>query len=766
MTHQKATGLANALIVGAGLAVAIAILGLPFIIAPWTAEPLELNKFVWLTGWVLVATCCLAIRVLLGKKLFLPTPLALLGFGIWISALTISAISSWSIPASFLGYSTQEYTSVIGAVVFFLFFSAITVAAKTIVGRRAIMWSIIVSSGLVSLLATLSILGVGIGIQGLPTGTPTVTGIFLILTHLFTLSYIALQGTSFAPVLEQADRRLITLAGVASFVIAIPFYLALDATVVWVVALLCSIGILAAGFKSQSIRSLSVRFIPIALLILMSVSMLVASPRFFAALPLEVGPNAAASFNIAKATWADGRLLFGSGPGTFALAFDLHHNAGLNQTDFWDARFDRGFSHVATLLTTLGILGTIAWGIFVICIVLAHLHRGKDGSFPATPALIAFLGSVIAACLYPQTLTLAATMIVFAGLGTALAPGSAQEKEMKDTAAVGAASLVGGSVAIIAVLFLSVFTLSRYSAEMLYAKALTREGEASYDEAILLLDKAASRNRWNDAYYAALSRVLLTKADVIARDPLSDPQVVQSLLGSSINAAVKATDLAPTSAVRWAERGDLYRDIAGVVTDGAPFSLVSYEEAIKFSPVNPKYRVGIGRAQLAIAESLRQKSEAPGGEQFITLRAEALEAADVAFSQAIKLKADYIPALYFQAVTLDARGLVNEAVVAMEKVRDAAPTDIGVRLNLALLYMRQERSDLAKIELEKALEIAPTFANARWYLSIIAEEAGDIAGAIKEVELILADDPQNAAAKQRLERLNAPAPVETETVAQ
>lgn len=766
MTHQKSAGIAQALVSGAGIAVAIAILGLPFVIAPWTAEPLELNKFVWLTFWVIIATCCLAARVLLGKKLFLPTPLALIGFGVWISALTISSLSSWSLPASFLGYSAQEYTSVIAVIVFFLLFVAITAAAKTISGRRLIVWSVIGSGLLLGLLATASVLGVGIGIQGLPTGTPTVTGILLVLIHVFTFAYTALQETPFAPVLEEGDNKTLSFIGVVSFIATIPFYLALDATVVWIVALTCSVGILAAGFQAKSIRSVSARFLPVALLIVMSVSMLIVSPRYFAALPLEVGPNFPASLEIAKSTWSDSRLLFGSGPGTFALVFDQYHSTELNQTDFWDARFDRGFSHLATLFATLGIVGTGAWLVFVVCIALAHLHRGSDGSFPATPALIAFLGSVLAACLYPQTMALATFMMIFAGLGTALAPGSAQEKEMKDTAAVGAASLVGGSLAIITVLFLGVFTVSRYSAETVYAKALTREAEAAYDEAIILLDKAASRNRWNDAYYAALARVLLTKADVIARDPLSDPQVVQSLLGSAINASVKATELAPRSAVRWAERGDLYRDIAGVVTDGAPFSLVSYEEAVKFSPVNPKYRVGIGRAQLAIAESLRQKSEAPGGEQFIALRAEALEAADDAFSQAIKLKSDYIPALYFQAVTLDARGLVNEAVMAMEKVRDVAPADIGVRLNLALLYMRQEQSDLAKVELEKALEIAPTFANARWYLSIIAEEAGDIAEAIKQVELILADDKGNAAAKQRLERLTAPATVETETVAQ
>ena len=91
----------------------------------------------------------------------------------------------------------------------------------------------------------------------------------------------------------------------------------------------------------------------------------------------------------------------------------------------------------------------------------------------------------------------------------------------------------------------------------------------------------------------------------------------------------------------------------------------------------------------------------------------------------------------------------------MEALKAAAPNDIGVAMQLGLLYLRQGKNAAAKAELVRALTIAPNYANAHWYLATIYEQEDDIASAIAEVEKIQATDPDNALVTQRLERLRA-----------
>ena len=54
-----------------------------------------------------------------------------------------------------------------------------------------------------------------------------------------------------------------------------------------------------------------------------------------------------------------------------------------------------------------------------------------------------------------------------------------------------------------------------------------------------------------------------------------------------------------------------------------------------------------------------------------------------------------------------------------------------------MLYYRAGRKKDALSQLQRAIVLAPDYANARWYLALIYEERGDLTSAVDNLEKIL-----------------------------
>ena len=67
--------------------------------------------------------------------------------------------------------------------------------------------------------------------------------------------------------------------------------------------------------------------------------------------------------------------------------------------------------------------------------------------------------------------------------------------------------------------------------------------------------------------------------------------------------------------------------------------------------------------------------------------------------------------------------------------------------------MRQGHKGRSRQAFERALEIAPTYANAKWYLAALYEESGDVDDAIRQLEDLLILNPDDGQVKARLELL-------------
>jgi tetratricopeptide (TPR) repeat protein len=71
------------------------------------------------------------------------------------------------------------------------------------------------------------------------------------------------------------------------------------------------------------------------------------------------------------------------------------------------------------------------------------------------------------------------------------------------------------------------------------------------------------------------------------------------------------------------------------------------------------------------------------------------------------------------------------------------------------LYYRNNQKDNAFNAWQRAVYLFPDYSNARWYLSLVYEERGDLASALSQVEEIAKLNPDSEQVQQRLAQLKA-----------
>lgn len=728
---------------------------IPLLALPWTASALEINKQ---TAFFIFATIAILAWVgsaLLRKTIQISWHMAWAPFLVFLGCAIVATGMSGDPYTSMFGQGNQEYTSLVTLVLgaTFAFVGAQVLDALAV--RRVITVGL-VSSAIVGGVALLAFFGVSH--DALPTnliGTPNALALYLLVMSILG-SAAMMVGQYDSP----SQRITVDIATSLTTFATLVVLMAIDYTLLWALGSMGCVLLFGFAFLHPSTLTRPLRFVlPMALLV---------SGVFFAFLPsmvpspfpAEVALNTQSSWAIARQALLDGNVVFGTGPGTYAMNFSQYHSADLNTTAFWDTRFDRASSALMTMVPTFGLLASIAWmlGIVMVGVVAARAYRRAQHP-SALPALTAWLLLAGAWILYPQNFTLTVlfwmlTAIVMHGV-------SARRTEFAFDRSPRAGFLMALTCVIVAVFVLTVTfaTVSKYRADVAFARAVAQStGGGSLDDVILSLDTAATANRWSDVYYRNLGSALLQKVALLAQSSDSDPEIVRSSVGAAVNAGIRATELGPMNVTNWEMRGDIYREVSPLVADAATFAIASYEEAVRLAPRNPKYAVSLARGYLAYAEVLTPLVEGDDVQQAERAKAaqnDALQKASNTLLGAITLKSDYAEARYYLASVQERQGKLAEAVASMEIVRASAPKDVGVGLQLALLYLRQGKNDVAKQELNRVIALAPNFTNAHWFLASLLEDEGDIDGALFALETIMTIDPGNETVQKKIDALRA-----------
>ncbi|OGL99445.1 hypothetical protein A2304_02385 [Candidatus Uhrbacteria bacterium RIFOXYB2_FULL_57_15] len=754
-----------------GLVYALVFL-MPLFLLPAALDPLELNKQTLLVALTLCAFLSFTVSMVARRRFELRhgwlnvVPVIVLG------ATVASAFGSSSPYLSWIGGSSQEYVSVLTVFALALLFYVIVNRVSEEREHRAVHGLSLVSAGIVGMIGTVSALR---GDTFNTVGTMNALAVYLSAMTVFGCGLWVASRPDHALLhggwLGRIEKLLVLLVSAETLVVM----LAINYVVLWTI-LLTGLAILFGFFflRANDIHDARRFLLPLTLLSVCVLYLFRLPSPIHTNIPLEVTPSFSASTDIARQVLDGSSGLFGSGPGTFQFDYALLHASDVNQTQLWAQRFDRGASFFHTLAPGVGIVGLFAWGAFLLSVFgrgAARVLVAKEYREWAI-VLVGLAGwcvFAVAAFLYPGNMTSVFFLFVFSALIASRTSRQGTERFFVQSSKIGyvfTASVILVSVGILTVMFVGA---QRYRSEVAFARAarLSEQGADTKDIADEL-DRAATYNRFNDAAYRQLSQSLLRRVDeeiaMLADDSAVTPEAreyVRALTAAAVNASVRATDLSPRNALNWLSRGSVYRALIQLVGNAGDFSVFAFEHAAELEPLNPANRVELGKTYLALAESVRDLT----GSDDAAVAAEAqakldayLASAEIAFNKAVELKADYAPAHYQLAVTYDRQGRLDDAVGKMESVMRYNQYDVGVAFQLGLLYLRRgEDGDLerAQVELERAVELAPAYANARWFLATIYEQQGNLALSIAQIEKVLEYNPGNQIVTERLNRLRS-----------
>lgn len=737
---------------------------LPLVYFPWTVDALELNKQT--VALVLVAVSMIAwLGAMVARKkceLRLSWNLVLAA-GVLVSVM-IAAILSRAPFTSWVGQSLQEYTSFLSTLVFCLL---LLVGTHLLASTRAqrLVWSLsLLVSALIGCLTVLAMLGVNLSLSFI--GTPNALGLYLVIMSILGAGLFLVAGhNQERNVLPNGwpgiiVRGAIFITAATALIVA----MALDFWVLWIGLILGTVVLFTFAFVRAGEFPQVGRFILPMILFVTALLFLFLPGLLSGIFPVEVAPSYRAGFQIARETLNETNWLFGSGPGTYVMDYTQFHQAEINQTDFWDARFDRSGSHLLTLLATTGLVGLVCLLLLVAGLKASALRmllreRVHDEWKMTFVAFAAWSVSVFGLFFYSANFTL---LFLFWLLSAIILSQTAPKAKAWSFSASPRLGLLTAflfviiNVGLLTALFVSI---SRYSAEVAFAAAVQADHEgAPVIEVLADLETAAMLNRQSDVFYRNYAHALLLYSAELIQDPNVSPELIADVMNASVAAAAHATSLSPYSVINWSLLGDIYREISPLFTDAAESSLIAYEKATVLAPDNPKYYVSLARTYIVIADGqavLMASEDEATAAAANQAQAEALELAQQALEYAATLKSDYAPAHYYLALVYERQGDLAGAIERLVSLRSAYPYDVGVGFQLGLLYLRQSKVDLAQAELERIIEIAPNYSNARWYLSAVYEQQGDFDLAIAQVEKIKELNPDNSLVDQRLESLRS-----------
>lgn len=768
---------------------------IPVFFLPWTTNALEINKQFVLVLLTLVALMAWLGSMVVSKRLEFRTGWMNLFPAVFLLVTLVSSMISLAGYQTWVGQVSQEYTGLLTSVMFVLLFYVLLNSASSVEVQRNVLVCILVSAAVSGLLGVLAMLGWFYlpfdfaNSSGFNTvGTINGFAIYLSAAMFMGIAAWIVSSDARSDVIPRGfvgmlTRALVVLVAVLALVAA----LAVDFWVLWALNVVGVLLLAAFAFARTSAFPNPRRFaLSLALTILLiSVLFLFVPTPLRLDLPLVVSPSYGASWMIARSVLSEEwpRFLLGSGPGTFTFDYSKYRPVEVNGTRFWSLRFDRAKSHALTTLATTGVVGTAAWMLLMLAAAassLSRLMKSDRDSESWKTAYVTFVGWTIlfaAHLLYSSNLTLSFLLWGLTGLIAAQTARRAREIDFGRAPRLGLAFSFAFAVVSVGVLATLFVTGNRYAAEVAFAKAvkLDRAG-ADITGVVGELEYAVLRNGLSDVYARNLSSAYLAQA----RQGISEAKgaeltpeqrtAISNQVAGAINAAKRATDIEPNNVSNWVVRGSVYRDVMSFVSNAEDFAAATFQQAIALEPSNPSHYVNLGRVYLVVADRAHQLLSSDNAELAKTAaqsETDQLAAAEKALLAAIDLKPDYGPAHYYLAATYEREGRMDDAISRLVALKNASPNDIGLGFQLAMLYIRSEYNDLARVELERILLVSPNYSNALWYLSALYERNGERDRAIEMAERVEELNPDNAAVLRRVEQMKAgqavaaiPAPVE------
>ena len=474
-------------------------------------------------------------------------------------------------------------------------------------------------------------------------------------------------------------------------------------------------------------------------------------PKQIQVASFEVRPSWAGTLQIGQAALTNpSKLFFGVGPNTFTRQWGLYKPVGVNQTPFWNVDFSAGYGSIPTSFITLGILGLLAWVLFIACVLwragmtyVQTPHRGVQRERAAGLALCALYLMVFHVLYIPGT---ALEILAFLSIGllTAylvhLGLVRSYAFNLYETGWKGATSLGVAGLAMLFVIFAGGSITRVIAAETLVNRSIiTYNATQDIARSSALVGKALRIYPSDDrAHRAGVELGLLQLQQLISKGDATSTVArseLQSTLQATIQHGLDAVSINGSDYQNWLELASLYQNLGGAQVAGAyDNARAAYQKAIEENPTSP-----FPLFQLARLELLENHTD---------LALQDLVAA-------VKLKPDYAAAYYLASQIYAAQGDFKSAIPVAAQAVNSAPDDPAAWYNLGIIaYAGGDFANAATAE-EQALARNPQYANALYVLGLSYYELKRPADALKAFEALAALDPSASIVVTIIENLKA-----------
>lgn len=407
-------------------------------------------------------------------------------------------------------------------------------------------------------------------------------------------------------------------------------------------------------------------------------------------------PSFTASWSIMLDTIrAPKSALIGAGVSSYRNAYQIFKPVWLNGTENWAISFTQAANMPLTLVTTMGILGLIAW----LMVVVKFLKFHKNSLVGSKSIGVFILGSFLLNLLLPfNTIMLTLQAIALACLVAnekhrlpLLQMQTLRFKMLNKPEAINLKKkpiniplYLGTGIAMAVVLGTGYLATRSLQAFMLMSQSTRAIAENDAVKAYELQQKAVSLNPYYDVFrrrYSATSALigisLSNKADITE----DEKQQVSSLLQQSVTQARAATTLDGAESQNWSNLAQIYSNLIGVSDDAINWTVQSYVTAIETNQNDPFLRLDL--AAVFVGQEAYQ------------------EALNI-YDQAIQLKAD-IPISHYRRgellVLVQTPEALREARLSFQRALVLLPADsedyIAVSEQISELETYMEENDIS-----------------------------------------------------------------------
>jgi tetratricopeptide (TPR) repeat protein len=589
---------------------------LPVFFIPFSQISIETTKGLLLVLGLAISIIFWALaRFSDGTITFPKSPLILSGLLIVLVTL-LSAIFSASPAMSFFGtmFDVGTFWFILSAFLLMIF-ASIIFGNRT--NARILLLGVIASFGVVLLFQTLRFffpVGLSLGIFGNKlgnlVGSWNTLGIYAglsVLISLFVLEFFTVStiGKAFLSVLMALSVLIVA---------------AVNFTFVWIILGIFSLIIFVykTSFMASSNRTEGQKVpFPAYSFAIVMVSLLFFTsgqfigqfiPSHFGLSNTEIGPSFQGTYVATKEVIKQSPVL-GTGPNTFGQAWALYKLPAVNSTAFWNVSFNAGSGLLPTLTTTTGILGILAWVLFLVLFLYVGFrsifNTMKNGFNPEMAVFfIAALYLLIASFFYFTGGAMFLLALAFAGvfLGIRSTAGEAPSQiswHFLNDHRKSFFFILAVVVVVIITAAGSFRYVARFTSIPYFQKAVAAQNvpdaEASIQRAVSLYP--------NDLYLRTYAQIYLAKLNTLVAKGTSmtdaDKTSLQTTLSQAVNSAVLAVQFNSKNYLNYMVLGGVYSTGASLgVTDAYDKAVEAYKAAMALNPKNPSIQLALARVSI------------------------------------------------------------------------------------------------------------------------------------------------------------------------